>query len=132
MIDIDKLDRDDLIIVTTAMREGSSYEEAIANLIPKKTIELIDSLHSLLCKDNHNEDGSCTYYNELVSGPSHKNWLTELNTLRNSYNDIENIDNILSEVIQYVWRVENIRFEVEKEVAVGGTSLFNYLLTKLI
>ncbi len=131
-MELDKLDKGDLLVVINAMKEGIEFEDAINKVVPSGLKALADNIHSLFCKSNHDGDGECSYYREDITGESHLKVFKFISNIKEEFSDIEDTETIISDVIPYLWRVENIRFEVEKEVAFGGSKLFDYLLIRLL
>jgi hypothetical protein len=126
---LEDLSREDLLFVTNYIISGGTLEEALEVLLPVKTRDLINSFHSLFCTSTHKGEGSCDFYNEKdFTGKYHTKWGVIVNEVISKFDEYENVEDIISDIIQYLWRVEGIKKQVEKEVAVGGLAIFNYLL----
>ena len=123
---VDELSKEDLAMIVKLMKDGMAYEEALVNLVPEQRRDLVMSFHSLFCKMNHNDMDGCNFYNESEwDAPAHKFWFNVVDRVLRAYDpECE----FLPDIIPYIWRVESIKREVEKEVAVGGLQLFDYLL----
>lgn len=131
-MNLEDLSKEDLLFITGAMIDGKTYEQALTELVPVDIKDLVNSFHSMFCKSTHTaEDDSCKFYTEQdFTGPYHKKWVDDVNIVREHFKHVENVEEIISDVMAHLWRVENIKVEVEKEVAVGGLAIFNYLLLK--
>ena len=123
---VDELSKEDLATIIKLMDSGKSLAEAIGNLVPEERKDTVLAIHSLFCKMNHNDIDGCNFYNETEwDDPAHKYWFNIVDRILRAY-DPE--CDILPDIIPYLWRIEAIKKEVEKEVAVGGIQLFDYLL----
>ena len=130
-MNLEDMSKDDLLFITKAIRDGKTYEQAMSEIVPVDVKDLVNSFHSMFCKSTHIGEHCCAFYTEKdFTEPAHKKWISVVNQIRNEFEDFEKVEEIIADVIAYLWRVENIKVEVEKEVAVGGLAIFNYLLTK--
>ena len=122
---VDELSKEDLAMIVKLMKDGMTYEEALVNLVPEQRRDIVMSFHSLFCKMKHDEDG-CHFYDEPSwDDVAHKFWFNIVDRVLRAYDpECE----LIGDVIPFLWRVESIKKEVEKEVAVGGLTLFDYLL----
>lgn len=123
---VDELSKEDLATIIKLMDSGMSLDDAMVNLIPEERKDVVLGLHSLFCKMNHNDMSGCNFYNEENwDDPAHKYWFNIVDRILRAYDpECE----ILPDVLPFLWRIEKIKKEVEKEVAVGGIQLFDYLL----
>lgn len=122
---VDELSKEDLAQIITLMESGMTLAEALGNLVSEDRRDIVTSFHSLFCKMKHDEDG-CHFYDEQDwDSTSHKFWTNVVDRIIHAY-DPEG--ELLVDIVPYLWRVEAIKKEVEKEVAVGGLELFDYLL----
>lgn len=130
-MNLEDLSKEDLLYVTKNMIEGKTYEQAISELVPVDIKDLVNSFHSMFCKSTHIGEHCCAFYTEKnFIGPAHMKWIDVVNQVISEFKELENVEEIISDVMAHLWRVENIKVEVEKEVAVGGLAIFNYLLVK--
>jgi hypothetical protein len=130
-MNLEDLSKEDLLYVTKNMIEGKTYEQAIAELVPVDIKDLVNSFHSMFCKSTHIGEHCCAFYTEQdFIGPAHMKWTNVVKQVISEFSELENVEEIISNVMAHLWRVESIKVEVEKEVAVGGLAIFNYLLVK--
>jgi hypothetical protein len=130
-MNLEDLSKEDLLFIANAMKDGKTYEQAIAELVPVDIKDLVNSFHSMFCKSTHIGEHCCAFYTEKnFIGPAHMKWIDVVNQVISEFKELENVEEIISDVMAHLWRVENIKVEVEKEVAVGGLAIFNYLLLK--
>ena len=130
-MNLEDMSKDDLLFIANAMIEGKTYEQAIAELVPVDIKDLVNSFHSMFCKSTHIGEHCCAFYTEQdFIGPAHMKWIDVVNQVISEFKELENVEEIISDVMAHLWRVENIKVEIEKEVAVGGLAIFNYLLVK--
>ena len=130
-MNLEDISKEDLLFITKAMIDGKTYEQAISELVPVDIKDLVNSFHSMFCKSTHIGEHCCAFYTEQdFTEPAHMKWISVVNQVIEYFKHIENVEEVVSDVMAHLWRVENIKVEVEKEVAVGGLAIFNYLLTK--
>jgi len=125
------MSKDDLLFIANAMKDGKTYEQAISELVPVDIRDLVNNFHSMFCKSTHIGEHCCAFYTEKdFTEPAHTMWTDVVKQVISEFMELDNVEEIIADVMAYLWRVENIKVEVEKEVAVGGLAIFNYLLTK--
>jgi hypothetical protein len=130
-MDLEDMSKDDLLFIANAMKDGKTYEQAISELVPVDIKDLVNSFHSMFCKSTHIGEHCCAFYTEKdFTEPAHTMWTDVVKQVISEFMELDNVEEIIADVMAYLWRVENIKVEVEKEVAVGGLAIFNYLLTK--
>ncbi|OQB08739.1 MAG: hypothetical protein BWY21_01127 [Parcubacteria group bacterium ADurb.Bin216] len=130
-MELEDMSKDDLLFIANAMKDGKTYEQAISELVPVDIRDLVNNFHSMFCKSTHIGEHCCAFYTEKdFTEPAHTMWTDVVKQVISEFMELDNVEEIIADVMAYLWRVENIKVEVEKEVAVGGLAIFNYLLTK--
>jgi hypothetical protein len=136
VMEIEELNKEDLIFITQLMRDGVSYDEAVANIIPIKTRDNVNSLHSLVCKKKHDKSDIdfCNYYSEYNwINPYHAEWVVIYNDLLKSCNSDkpDTLEDIFYGVVTYMWKIESMREEIEDKLGEQGVKLFTQLVKLL-
>ncbi len=92
-MDLSKLSKDDLVIVSTMLMEGYKVEDIEASLVPESIRDITYNLHLFLCDKNHDE-GDCDFYTDPTYAKSGKEWADMVRTIMEKYKASE--DNMLA------------------------------------
>jgi hypothetical protein len=125
---LEDLSREDLIIVAIEMSKGKPLDHILSTFIPTDIRSIVQSIHSILCKEKHGIDDYCKYYIESSepdpwNQPHHDRW-------HGITADILEIGNS-SEVrlaLDFLAMIEKTKLQAKKE---GGEKVLD-LLTYLI
>ncbi len=84
-MDLSKLSRDDLVIVSTMLMEGYKLEEVENTFVPTTMRDIVYNLHTLLCNKDHSE-GGCSFYLDTSYTKAAKEWLGKASEIMKKFN----------------------------------------------
>lgn len=121
--DLNTLEKEDLMLVSTRLIQGEKLENI--DIIPMRVRDIINSLHLLYCRKDH-DSAECFFYNDLTfSSPDHKHWAAVYSSIMEMFQ----IDNItLARAISYIWDIEKLKKEARKDIGEKADPLLSYLL----
>ena len=126
---LEDLDKDDLLLVASSMATGKTLDDALSSIVPTQRKDIIDGFHSLFCRKQHIGESCCLYYTEkFYTDPIHLLW----NNIVSAFiAETNSNDKLLMIILQYLWRVEVIRHDIEEKEEDSGIKLFDLLLSKM-
>ena len=102
-MDLTKLSKEDLILVTAMLIQGTPMAEIELKFISQNMRSIVDNLHSLLCQDAHTEESICKYYTSTeYDKEPRSNWLLYAADLMKSF---ETDEDSLRSTLVYAFRV---------------------------
>ena len=130
-MDIEDLNKDDLVILLNTIKSGMAFEDALKVLIPSSQRNIVETLHTLYCRKSHGTEvgtlTECQFYKEKDwNGEDHINWLNKVSTIITDY---KTDATTLSKLIPFLCEVEEIRKDVLASHDKKGLDVFNKLIT---
>ena len=123
-MNIEDLNKDDLVILLNTIKSGMTYEEALNTLIPSNQRNIVETLHTLYCTKNHETD-CLLYINPDWNSADRIAWLNKISCIINNYK----IDAFkLGKLIPALCDLEDIRKDVLTSEGQEGLDVFNKLI----
>lgn len=127
-MDLTTLSKEDLIEVSTALIQGKTLEEVERIFISINMRGLVESMHTLLCRQKHHESEDCTFYEEIgYNALVKKKWLESTLLLMKKF-DID--EQTLGKAMSYAYKIEGLLRALlsKEEEKVGDTTKYLLLL----